>query len=312
MFRMIFNIRMSRFSIVCITFIFFFVSLNTNAQNIDRRLQLYLKIDKEVGGKYPTIERAKILEKKYYEIFESNMQHKRLKRTNSKDLNALFYATEHVLFYTLEAKYISDLKYIVEILSNRGKVSYSQLSSLFKSYVSLRMFREAANLKSLHPDLNTENLPELKEFEIKTKSGKTELAISISENILERRIVEFGVGPQIFIVSHPVCHFSQNALVDIFNDVEITQAINGYVKLIAPQDRTLGLETFRKWNVEHQSTPMTIVYNRSEWPEIDSWSTPTFYFFNEGILISKFSGWPLEGNKEKLISSLREIGLLTH
>lgn len=309
---MVLHSKILRFPIICIPLIFFFISLNTNAQSIDKRLKSYLNVDKEAGSKYSTIERAKILEKKYDDIFKYEMQHSRLKKTNSNDLETLFYATEHVLFYTLDTKHISNLKYIVEILSERGKVSYGQLSSLFKSYVSLRMFREAEKLKSLYPDLNVENLPELKEFEIKAFSGRTELAISVTENILERRMVEFGVGPQIIIVSHPVCHFSQNALMDIFNDVEITQAIDGHVKLIAPQDRTLGLEPFRKWNIEHRSTPMTIVYNRSEWPEIESWSTPTFYFFNNGILISKFSGWPLEGNKEKLIFSLREIGLLVH
>lgn len=54
---------------------------------------------------------------------------------------------------------------------------------------------------------------------------------------------------------------------------------------------------------------MVIAFDRAEWPDFDSWSTPMFYFLCDGKLISVVEGWPSEGNKEALLKAAEQIGL---
>ena len=95
----------------------------------------------------------------------------------------------------------------------------------------------------------------------------------------------------------------------IFTDPKLKAAMLGKVRWITPQDNRLSFEQIQQWNIEHPETRMSIVNLQKEWRDIDDWSTPTFYFFENGRLISKMNGWPKAGNRENLIANLKRIGL---
>ena len=78
---------------------------------------------------------------------------------------------------------------------------------------------------------------------------------------------------------------------------------------IAPADRRLQLDVLRAWNQDHPLTQFAIAWRRDEWPQIDHWATPTFYFFARGDLVAKVSGWPDEGRHEELMAAARAAGI---
>jgi hypothetical protein len=49
---------------------------------------------------------------------------------------------------------------------------------------------------------------------------------------------------------------------------------------------------------------MTLVYNVNEWPMIDRWDTPVFYFFKRGRLVRQIVGWAPWGSKKQLWAAL--------
>jgi hypothetical protein len=61
---------------------------------------------------------------------------------------------------------------------------------------------------------------------------------------------------------------------------------------------------FQRWNHEHPAMQHTIAYRNDEWPMIDWWGTPTFYFIKDGAVIAKFVGWPKEGRRAELLTAL--------
>ena len=55
---------------------------------------------------------------------------------------------------------------------------------------------------------------------------------------------------------------------------------------------------------------MSLADQRADWPALDSWGTPTFYFFQRGALVSKVRGWPRAGRRAELLAGMHAIGLL--
>ncbi|HTX59458.1 MAG TPA: hypothetical protein VMH02_07220, partial [Verrucomicrobiae bacterium] len=64
------------------------------------------------------------------------------------------------------------------------------------------------------------------------------------------------------------------------------------------------------WNRRHPREPMTFAYAESEWPAIDRWELPVFYFFRDGKLAAEVVGWPRGGRKPQILRALQQIGLV--
>jgi hypothetical protein len=110
----------------------------------------------------------------------------------------------------------------------------------------------------------------------------------------------------VVVVAHPLCHFSQNAISAIAADPELSAGLKQAIWL-APPDGNLRLDVFRNWNRIHPLQRMAIAYTKTEWPSIDSWETPTFYFFRKGELVGKVAGWPVSGHSQELREQLRKL-----
>lgn len=55
---------------------------------------------------------------------------------------------------------------------------------------------------------------------------------------------------------------------------------------------------------------MDYIYRQSDWTAIDTWSTPTFYFFRNGRRVGKLSGWAPGGEGERTLrNELEKLGL---
>jgi len=61
-----------------------------------------------------------------------------------------------------------------------------------------------------------------------------------------------------------------------------------------------------RWNREHPLTAIASAYRENEWPLIDTWEMPTFYFLKAGVLQAKVVGW----QREQVMQEMRKLGLI--
>ena len=81
---------------------------------------------------------------------------------------------------------------------------------------------------------------------------------------------------------------------------------------LADKGASLTDNTIADWNNNMPDIGFQIVYAETDWPEINYWSSPSFYFFDESKLVSKVVGWPrnqTEGRKTALRTSFQTIGV---
>ena len=171
------------------------------------------------------------------------------------------------------------------------------------------MFGEARQLASRHPFPEFEAIPDLRDGEV-IVGLPTEYAIDASARALVRRSVDVSGQPQIIVVSHPSCHFSRAAMGDIQGDPTLSAVFRAHAKWLAPQSNWINFDTLQQWNHDHPDQPIGLTVASEDWAMIDSWGTPTFYFFKEGRVHAKVEGWPRSGRRAELLAALRVVGLL--
>jgi thioredoxin-related protein len=284
-------------------------SLGSAATFNDKFLN-YKNYSKKIDD-YSLAQRSSLLEERYLKLFSKEIQYADLKKRKSPDLANLFLATDEIAFYTLEKSHVNTMTDIFKILVSKNLATDKQINTLYGAYISTRMFHEAQELKKTYPTILKAEQPEIINADQLDTNKKSVWRLGLNSNILERKNINIGHGVQIIMIAHPLCHFSNNAIQDIQSDLELKNLVLPNLKLLAPQDRHLNLSVFKKWNSEHPDMSMSIVHLQSEWPELEKWSTPIFYFYKDGALKSTLVGWPKEGNKEKLMQELKKVGINT-
>lgn len=225
------------------------------------------------------------------------------------DLHLLYDATVVATIHTKNTAYLATLKRAEARLSALAAATPEQYTQMFRVLVLLRRFDAARALADAHPDLDVEQLPRILDRTPPNASGPGLLVVDATEDLLLRQAANLPRGPHIVVVGHPLCHFSRNAVAAIEADPDLAR-IFANASWIKPQDGRLRFNTMQEWNAQHPGAIYRIAWRESEWPLIDSWATPTFYFIEDGKLAAKVVGWPAEGNRDALLSAADEIGLL--
>jgi len=83
-----------------------------------------------------------------------------------------------------------------------------------------------------------------------------------------------------------------------------------HARWLARQDGRLYFDIIQQWNRENPDLQMTLTVESHEWPMSDVSGTPTFYFFDHGVVKAKVTGWPAEGRRAELVAAARTVGLL--
>lgn len=91
---------------------------------------------------------------------------------------------------------------------------------------------------------------------------------------------------------NPQCHFFHNFLSDLNNNEELKSVVIDNTKWVSSAWRAYGEPAFSEWNHQVSDISINIAVNKTEWPEINYWGSPTFYFFEVGELKQKIVGWP--------------------
>ncbi len=233
-----------------------------------------------------------------------------LKQYSDDDLHYLFRSAGQASLYTADPNVVQDMALAFAEMQHRSITKKFDYQQMYEAFIGARMLTEAGEFFAQYHGMDLDALPTFYEAPGIKAGEPTEWVVSPVAPELRRQPFTFDTSAQVLVVGHPLCHFSQNAVRDIFADPQLGAVFAEHAHWLAPPDQHLAVELFQQWNRDHPNAAMTIAYKRSEWPLLDYWGTPTFYFFRDGSLIAKVVGWPAEGHRDELRDALRQIGLL--
>lgn len=283
---------------------FFSSSAAAPAPKEDRRVAT-LEHLADVTTNLPTRAKADLLRAKYNKLFPAAGK---LSEFPKEKLISRFIAADLVSFYSGDVSDASMLLQLAQELERRHISSPEYRRNILGALIKARMFEEARNFQTAHPELMTETLPQV--IYAATLDLTAPTALALKPTSVERQNVISDAPYQVLIIAHPLCHFSRAAIRDIQSHPSIGTIFAAHATWLAPPERTLRLETLREWNAAHPMQSMLLTYRIAEWPFIESWALPTFYFFRDGELVTRFEGWPKNGNWLKLSEALDLVGAI--
>lgn len=286
------------------------VASNPGPTDVGGKLDTLRQVEESTFGMPSSQQRVSRIASEYETLFSKYFSSGRLGSLSDEELKLVFEAANIAVFYSAEKKYLRQLQAVLEELESNGLATSEQYIDVHKAMIEVRVFEEARRMAEEHAELELEPVPEVnKSSELATHQGPTEWTVDADSYELTQRPANLEDGPRIIVAAHPKCHFTQDAIQDIDQDPMLKEAMEKYSKWIVPQGRSLDVDSVREWNNSYPSAPMTLVVDRDEWPMIDYWGTPAFYFFASGVLKDKVVGWPKEGRKEELADALEKLGL---
>lgn len=235
-----------------------------------------------------------------------------LDAVSDSDLHLRFRAATLAVDWTKDPKYFDAMDRQLAELQARALASKFDYRVMHGALVLARDFERADALAQSHPAMELATTPPIAEKVPAGHTGPTEWAVSPDQYQLVHQAVDLDVPATVVVVAHPDCGFSRSAMAAIEPDPVLGPLFAEHARWLAPQSHRLDVERMQQWNREHPSVEMTLAVDAREWPAIDEWATPNFYFFKDGELKAKVTGWPLDGagSRDEVIAALAEIGLL--
>lgn len=225
---------------------------------------------------------------------------------NDADLRTAFKASDLAAFYSYRADHAQLLASLLQELERRGLATVDDYESLEGAFVQSRLFDEARALQQAHPQL-----PALPAMRIADIPARAAWRYDPDGNAIALESAEFGDGPAIVVIAHPLCHPSQRAFDAIEADPVLHALFAEHAMLVAPPSRKFEVPQFQAWNAAHPDFPMRLAYDHAQWPQVRDWATPHFLFYREGRLVETVSGWADQGVAAKLLRAAQGIGLST-
>ncbi len=223
------------------------------------------------------------------------------------DVQFLFTSASLAQFYSFNPKYVRDMQLDLNELHRRQVATQADYTDLYAALIGSRMFAEARRLEAKRPLANGP----IPDYRDDSSSGSlTDLVVGPHGTALTRQNVSLPATAIVVVVS-PLCHFSQSAIRTIESDSTLRPIFRTHALwLVPPDDASTGFDTIADWNQSHPHEYMYSVYRIRDWPMIDRWETPTFYFVKNGKLAVEVVGWPGKGRKPEVVTALKRVNLL--
>ena len=279
------------------------------ASDIDARYAALIDIEERAIGRLSTLERGARVADAFEHQFGS-VSGEPLARLGDDDLAVYFRATELVLFNTQAIRHLEKMEAAFSEAAARHQLSGSEIEAMHKAYVSMRRFDEAAALRGRNGWVPSGTQPDVASRVPADFRGRTVLEVDADDPLLTRVPYLHPLERRIVVVSHPMCQFTQRAIAAIEQDGELRDLFDGRTTWLAPVEGNLRFDVMRRWNETRPAFAMALAFSRDDWPEIDAWGTPTFYFFGEEGVVAKVAGWPEEGRRAELLAAARQAGIV--
>lgn len=272
---------------------------------IGQQLEEMRALDRALSQRAPDAERFYRLAE-FYRVQLADRQAPNIRAALSdEELRALTLAAQLAVFYHHDDDILDDAMSGLRVLEERRAARPGDIRAAYGLLVAGRRFEQARLFLATHPELDEPEPPRLLGWHSDAREA-AEMRVGEADGTLEWASVDVAALPRILVIGHPLCHFTQDAARAIEADPVLKALFAAHAKWLAPQDQTTDFTTFRQWNAEHPDMPMTIAYRAADFPMIDRWSTPTFYFIDRGRVVSQVIGWPRGGRREEILAAYRD------
>ena len=240
--------------------------------------------------------RSKMIVQKYYFLHPpSNVNDHSI-----EELESRFDAADTAVFYSHDEKIADELVEIYNALRARGKERPGDRSSLAGAQIISRNFSSLGKMSTFESFPDEYHVPDI-ENEISDDQARWQL-LKPSNNKLIRTTHSIEKGKSVIVISNPLCGFSNAASKAIESNADLSEFFSKYSLWLVPPTRRLYFKEITAWNSNYPSQKMALAYKTENWPIIDDWSTPIFYFIENGEVVDKVIGWPKDGGN---VSKLR-------
>lgn len=215
-------------------------------------------------------------------------------------------AAHEACFYTADPGLARDLFTTVGALQSRNLATPKQWVDTYECLLSARLTEEAAQV---HAARHGDQLGDLPTFAPEPQIGAGTPSIwrvDAAEGALRREAVDLR-GTRLVIVAHPNCGFSQRAVSAMTADASLRQLARAAL-WIAPGSGPFAWDNVRDWNSAHPDAALAYAWRERDWPMIEDWATPAFYFLRDGKVEQHIQGWPEEGRSAELRQAAAKLG----
>ncbi|NHZ35862.1 hypothetical protein [Massilia rubra] len=235
----------------------------------------------------------------YLRLLPERYRRKLLGSRNRKSLQQLFNAADIAEFYTGDPRFANHMRDAFDALARIGEHKNSDSQKMYEAYISTEQFSQAASFIQKYPSSHLA-MPPTVLGETVRKSGEKLWHVDFDTAEIRQVPFVFPKGLFVIVLSATRCHFTHNAVSDIEADPELQQLLAGRTLWLSRVDRGFDLSQIQSWNQQHPAFTMSLASDLSSWKQIAFWETPTFYFFKDGVLVDRMSGWPTKGRKQEL------------
>lgn len=235
-----------------------------------------------------------------------------LEGANEDELSNLFKTYYNYLIASGQRTGVSELEAIFHTMEAMGWADERTIELMHRLYLTFRLFDDAEAFRESHAEFKLAAPPPISPSK-PADSGRIVLTPSEDGSVLVRQSIDLSSN-KVVIIGHPHCHFSRNAMADIADDPELADSLQSNAVWLAETFASLTDGAIVEWNRAHPAQKFRYVASESDWPEINYWGTPSFYFFKNGRLVKKVIGWPndIDGRNERkaaLKAGLAAIGV---
>lgn len=255
------------------------------------------------------VDRLKAIVESYGEIFRKHLVGTNLRRIHDHELDLVLRSTYLVSFYTFNPTYLEDALLVMRELERRGTATDNHRKIYHRMLIGYRKFDEARNYSTAHPHLEAEAVPLIGELAGNAPGDPVVYRVDKEEHKLHPVHIRIRSNDTLLVITHPLCHFSRNAMAAIESDLALLNSISNLVVWMTPASMSLNYGEIQRWNQEHPQVEVVISRSHDDWPMVESWATPQFLLLRDGRVIDSFSGWPEGGSRDKLIQLLRRGGI---
>jgi hypothetical protein len=245
-----------------------------------------------------------------YEEILQKLKGRPVVELDNEDVSDLFHASYLVAFYTFRASAAHEMRTALDELGRRHLASRKLRQQMLDVYVSSRLFNQARRFSAHKQNVDLRPPPTFEDRSSQTNRRRTLMRVSGDARTLTRFDFVEPSSPYVVVVSSPWCHFSQAAVAEISKDSKLLSVMSGYSTWILPQSIIPDFSGVSDWNAVHSHLLMHLVYAEDEWPEISTWATPGFYFYENGRIVDSVLGWPSAKQLDAVRAGLEKIGLL--
>jgi hypothetical protein len=232
----------------------------------------------------------------------------RVSKLKNVELDQLFGALTFAALYTGEASYVPQMRQTLEEIERREIMSPNQILAMHKAYILSRDFNAAQELSARHQHHDMDRIPTFTSVVRSDYTGPTAWAVENGQHLV-RKQVQAATG--VLVIAHPGCRVSRNAVRAILDSPTATQIFAKTAVWLVPHAAELPLQMIRDWNENHSDIgALMIPHSRDEWPQVDYWGTPAFYFLRDGIVVEKVIGWPEERQIDELLHAASSADLV--